>query len=72
MTNPRNRLYDVRTAAGLTQQQTADAARMNIRQYQKLEAGDQDIETLGAGRAVLLAKVLGVTVEEMIKKDPGA
>ena len=64
-------LKALRESRGITQQQTADAAGINIRQYQKFESGERDIAQAQARVAVAVAKALGVTVEDLIRKDPG-
>lgn len=50
-----------------TQEQAAEAARLNIRHYQKLEEGSVNT-TLNTVEA--LAKAFGVDVAELLRKQP--
>lgn len=60
-------LRERRTAAGLTQAQLAAAAGINIRQVQKIEAGEIRIENVTLGNAARLAAALGVKIEELLQ-----
>lgn len=60
-------LKERRTAAGLSQAQLASAAGINIRQVQKIEAGEIRIENVTLANAARLAQALGVKIEELLK-----
>lgn len=66
-------LKSARLAAGLTQKRLADLAGINIRQIQKLEAGEILIENLSAKNFMALADALGLDPHELLgppdKKD---
>lgn len=59
-------LRQLRSDAGLTQRALADAAEINIRQIQKIEAGDIRPENLTLGTAVRLADALGVEPKDLL------
>lgn len=59
-------LKDRRQAAGLTQKGLAGAAAMNLRQIQKIEAGEIRIENITLGNAKKLADALGVQIEALL------
>ena len=59
----------MRVSAGFSQQALAAAAGLNIRQVQKIEAGEIKLENLTLGNAVKLASALGVRPEDLLK-DP--
>ena len=60
-------LQSLRAAAGLTQKQLAEAAGVNIRQIQKIEAGEIQIGNVTLQNAVRLAEALGVTIESLLE-----
>lgn len=57
---------DLRKAAGLTQAQLAAAAGINIRQIQKLEAGEIRLGNLTLANAAKLADALGISMEALL------
>ena len=59
-------LQSLRAAAGLTQKQLAAAAGVNIRQIQKIEAGEIQIGNVTLQNAARLAEALGVTIESLL------
>lgn len=61
----RNNLKSLRRAAGLTQQQLADAAGIFVRQVQKLENGETQILNLRLHTVLSLANALGVSVDKL-------
>nr|DAL16794.1 MAG TPA_asm: helix-turn-helix domain protein [Caudoviricetes sp.] len=61
----RNNLKSLRRAAGLTQQQLADAAGIFVRQVQKLENGETQIANLRFHTVSSLAAALGVSVDKL-------
>lgn len=67
--NPYNKLSELRSKAGLTQQALADAAGVNIRQVQKWESGELDIGKAAAETVVKVAKMLNTTVEDLLKAE---
>lgn len=63
---PITKLEWARQGAGLTQQQLADAAGVNIRLVQKVEGGEAKAENLTAKNLLALADALGVDPRELI------
>jgi len=61
------RLRQLRAAAGLTQKALAAAAGINIRQIQKLEAGEIRPGNLTLANAVRLANALGIRPEALLR-----
>ena len=55
-----------RRAAQLTQAQLAEAAGLNIRQIQKIEAGEIQIGNITLTNAARLARALGVKIEDLL------
>ena len=55
-----------RVAKGLTQQQLAELADLNIRNVQRIEAGESD---LLLSTTVRLKKVLGVDWDDLLPKE---
>lgn len=64
-----NNLKAWRRAAGLTQQQLADAAGIFVAHLQKLENGERKIENLQLHTAQLLANALGITTDDLSNKS---
>lgn len=56
----------LRAEKGLTQKALADAAGVNIRQIQKIEACEIRLENVTLGNALRLAEALDVSVEELL------
>ena len=59
-------LRAVRIAAGLTQQQLADASGVNIRQIQRVELGSSDAGNLTARNLLAIADALGIDPHDLI------
>lgn len=59
-------IKELRKAAGLTQRQLADAAGLNIRQVQKIEAGEIEPGNMSAKNVFALADALGVDARRLI------
>ena len=59
-------LKDLRSSAGFTQQQLADASGVNIRLIQRVELGESDAGNLTAKNLLAIADALGVDVRELI------
>lgn len=55
-----------RISAGMTQRQLADAAGINIRQIQKIEAGELAVRNLTARNLLAIADILGVDPHEIV------
>ena len=55
-----------RTAKGITQQQLAEAADLNIRNVQRIEAGEIDVLLR---TTVRIRKALGCPLEKLLPKD---
>ena len=60
-------LRERRSAAQLTQAQLAAAAGVNIRQIQKIEAGEIQIGNVTLANAARLAQALGVKIEDLLQ-----
>ena len=60
-------IKDLRSRKGLTQKTLAAVAGINIRQIQKIEAGEIRIENLTLGNAKKLATALGVQIEALLE-----
>lgn len=65
--NPVNQLAYLRTMRGISQQALANASNVNIRQIQRVEAGDSEIGNLTLKNAIALADALGVDAKELLK-----
>lgn len=61
-----NKLKELREKRGLTQQAIADAARLNIRIYQRLEYGDRELGRASAQTVLGIARALHTTVEDLL------
>ncbi len=61
-----NKLLYQRSLAGMTQQQVADAAGMNIRQIQKFESGERDLGNMTLRNALSLSKALDCEVSDFV------
>lgn len=57
-----------RQSAGLTQKQLADQTGINIRQIQKVEAGDIKLSNLTAANYIRLCQVLSLDPMKTISK----
>ena len=55
-----------RVAAGMTQQQLADASGVNIRQIRRVESGSSATANLTAKNFLAIADALGVDPHELI------
>lgn len=64
-----NEIADLRRGAGLTQRALGEMSGINLRQIQKLESGEININNLTLKNAVALAAALGVPAERLIR-DP--
>ena len=60
-----NHLQELRKAKGLTQEQLARIAEINLTTIQKMESGVTDIEKIRLGNALKLARALGTTAEDL-------
>ena len=60
------RLKQRRINAGLTQKQLAEAAGVNIRQIQKIEAGEIQMGNVTLQNAARLAAALGVEIKDLL------
>lgn len=60
------RLKQLRINAGLTQQALADASGVNVRQIQKIESGEIQIENITVKNAKALADALQVSVDSLL------
>ena len=62
-------LKELRKFMNLTQKELAEKTGMNIRQIQKLEKGEIDVNNITAKNAQALSSALGCSVEEMLTLD---
>lgn len=58
---------EIRQKNGLTQRQLAEAAGVNIRQIQKIEAGEIQIGNVTLKNAARLAAALGIEIRDLLK-----
>ena len=54
---------------GLTQQQVADKAKINYRQYQKFESGERNIMTASFQLTCRVIKALNMDIEKFYNGD---
>lgn len=59
-------LKEARLAAGLKQTELAEMSGVNVRQIQRVESGESDIQNLTAKNLLPLCKALGVAPEELV------
>ena len=59
-------ITELRKSAGLTQKALADAAGINIRQIQKIESGEIQIENITVKNAKALADALHVSIGSLL------
>lgn len=57
-----------RQSAGLTQKQLSDQTGINIRQIQKIEAGDIKVSNLTAANFIRLCRILNIDPFKQIDK----
>lgn len=58
-------IRQLRTDAGLSQVKLAAAAGINLRQLQKIEAGEIKLANITLANALRLARALNTTVEDL-------
>lgn len=63
---------ETRKAAGLTQSALSQKSGVNIRQIQKIEAGELEIQNMTLKNAVGIAKAMNMTAETLLKIEGGA
>ncbi len=63
-----NKLKSARMAAGLTQQQLADASGVNIRQIRRVELGTSEAGNMSARNLLSIADILEVDPRKLIEK----
>lgn len=61
-----NKLKTARMAAGLTQQQLADASGVNIRQIRRVELGTSEAGNMSARNLLAIADVLNMDPRDLI------
>ena len=61
-----NGIKTLRRAAKLTQKQLADAAGIDIRNLQRYESGEFDVQNMGLSVAVKIADALGVDAKKLL------
>lgn len=61
-----NKLKAARMAAGLTQQQLADASGVNIRQIRRVELGTSEAGNMSARNLLAIADVLNMDPRDLI------
>ena len=55
-------LRDYREKLGLTQQQVADKAKIQLRQYQRFEAGERNLSSSSFNIACMVIEALGLDI----------
>ena len=60
-------LKKAREGKGMTQQQVADEAKMNLQQYQKFENGERNLYTASFWPSMAVCRVLEITPDELMK-----
>ena len=66
MKDSKDRLIALRKEAGFTQKELADKAEITSRSLQRYESGDSPLSRASAETVLVIAKALGVTVEDLI------
>lgn len=61
-----SKLYDIRTAKGMTQSKLSDLSGINARQIRKIETGEIKTKNITIGTITALAHALGVEIEDLI------
>ena len=61
-----NQIKSRRLAAGVTQRELADAAGINIRQLQKIEAGEISLCNLSAKNLIALSDALKIDPHDLL------
>ena len=61
------KLKEAREARGLSQGQLAKASKVDVRSIQAYEQGLRDISKASVKTVIALAKVLGVTAEDLVE-----
>lgn len=69
MSNERNTLKRRRTRLGLTQQEVAEKAGIQIKQYQRFEAGERDLNDASFMVAYKILKALEMDVDRYAAGD---
>lgn len=62
-----NKLKETREARGLSQGQLAKQAGVDVRSIQAYEQGLRDLSKASVKTVIALAKVLGVTAEDLVE-----
>lgn len=65
-------LKRIRTDAGLSQSQLAEAAGVSLRTLQHYEQGERDINKAQGQTLLTLARALCVTIEDILELQEGA
>ena len=61
-------LRDFRISSGMTQQQLSDASGVNIRQIQRVEGGESDIDNVSAKNLLALSDALGIEPRQLLNR----
>lgn len=62
-----NKLKETREARGLSQGQLAKMSKVDVRSIQSYEQGLRDLSKASVKTVIALAKVLGVTAEDLVE-----
>ena len=62
-----NKLKELRENKGLTQKGLSEATGISLRTLQKYETGERDIAKAEAATVVKIARLLGMTVEDLVE-----
>lgn len=66
-----NKIKFYRSKSGLTQSQLSTLSGVNIRQIQKYESGEYDINKMALKNAVAIAKALNCNAENLLRTQEG-
>jgi transcriptional regulator with XRE-family HTH domain len=64
-------LRERRLAKNLTQQQVADLARVQLRQYQRLESGERSILSASWNISSSILRALDIELDDFFERFPG-
>lgn len=62
-------MKEIRKRLGMTQQYLAAGTGIPVRTIQKYESGQYSIKNMTVGKAVLIAKALNVSVEQLLEEN---
>ena len=66
-----NKIKTLRLATGMTQNTLSSLSGVNIRQIQKYESGDYDVDKMALKNAVAIARILRCHAEDLMGEKEG-